>query len=153
MHALVSTIEKNDTTHFMSTTHGFFSLGGFIGASIGSVLLKVVASPNWHMFMVSVFILLSDFYLSKFYVEIEETKASSFEKHSIIKNIRPLLGLAIVALIIMFNEGAVEHRSNLFLFSVVQLKENLAGLGFIAFSLCMTLGRFLGGGISKNLAQ
>ena len=50
----------------------------------------------------------------------------------------------------MFNEGAVEHWSNLFLFDVVQVEENQAGFGFIAFSFCMTVGRFLGDGISKK---
>jgi len=32
MNALVSTIEKNDSLHIMSAAHGFFSLGGFLGA-------------------------------------------------------------------------------------------------------------------------
>ncbi len=61
------------------------------------------------------------------------------------------MGLSVVAFIIMFNEGAVEHWSNLFLFDVVHLQESQAGYGFIAFSLFMTLGRFLGDGISKKI--
>jgi len=51
----------------------------------------------------------------------------------------------------MFHEGAVEHWSNLFLFDVVHVSEHKAGLGFIAFSLCMTLGRFFGDGLSQKV--
>lgn len=151
MNALVSTIEKKKDAHFMSAAHGFFSLGGFIGAGIGSLLIGLFLNPIWHMLTVSIFIVLSNVYLSSFYEEIEEASISNNKQENKFKNIRPLLGLAVVAFIIMFNEGAVENWSNLFLFDVVQTQENQAGLGFIAFSLCMTLGRFLGDGISEKM--
>ena len=151
MNALVSLIEKRDDKHFMSSAHGFFSLGGFLGAGIGSILIGLLANPALHMFLISVFIFFSNLYFSKFYNTIVEQKLVKAKSESILKNIRPLLGLSIVAFIIMCNEGAVEHWSNLFLFDVVQVQENQAGLGFIAFSLFMTLGRFLGDGISKKI--
>jgi len=39
------------------------------------------------------------------------------------------------------------------MFSVIQVEENLAGLGFIAFSLCMTIGRFFGDRISLRFGS
>jgi len=152
MNALVSTIEKRDVQHFMSAAHGFFSLGGFIGAGIGSILISLLGNPVLHMLLISIFILFSNWYYSKYYVSIVEEKVEEVENNeSKLKNIRPLMGLSVVAFIIMFNEGAVEHWSNLFLFDVVHLQESQAGYGFIAFSLFMTLGRFLGDGISKKI--
>lgn len=153
MNALVSTIEKNNNKHIMSASHGFFSLGGFIGAGVGSLLMSLFLSPVWHMFLISIIILSTNLYLSKNYVSIKEEEVAEEKQESTFKNIRPLLGLAVVAFIIMFNEGSVEHWSNLFLFDIVEVAENKAGLGFIAFSLFMTLGRFLGDGISKRIGS
>ncbi len=152
MNALVSTIEKNDAKHFMSSAHGFFSLGGFIGAGIGSILMTLLANPVLHMLFISVFIFFSNWYFSKYYEKIVDEKVvETKSSKNKFKNVRPLLGLSIVAFIIMINEGAVEHWSNLFLFDVVQVQESQAGYGFIAFSLLMTLGRFLGDGISEKI--
>ena len=153
MNALVSAIEKRDAKYFMSSAHGFFSLGGFIGAGVGSIFIGRISDPALHILIVSSFIVISNLYLSTFYKVIKEVATPKMEKENRLKNIQPLLGLAIVAFIIMLNEGAVEHWSNLFLFDVIQVQANQAGFGFIAFSLCMTLGRFLGDGISKKIGS
>ena len=150
MNALVSTIEQKEDQHIMSAAHGFFSLGGFVGASIGSVLMSFYLDPATHMLIVSILIICTNLYLSKHYHRIEEEMLPKREHQNRWKSIRPLLGLAIVAFIVMLNEGSVEHWSNLFLFDIIQVSEAKAGLGFIAFSLCMTIGRFLGDAISKN---
>lgn len=153
MNALVSTIEKKDSIHIMSSAHGFFSLGGFLGAGIGSILLGLLSNPAMHMLIISLFLLLTNWYFSKYYNNISEKKITEINSENKIRNIRPLLGLSVVAFIIMCNEGAVEHWSNLFLFDIVQVLESQAGLGFIAFSLFMTIGRFLGDGISKKVGS
>ncbi len=150
MNALVSTLENRNKKHVMSATHGFFSLGGFAGAGVGSLLMSLFSNPVWHMVSVSVFIIVSNWYFSRYYDEIEEKKPSKKLQSKGFKNLRPLLSLAIVAFIIMLNAGSVEHWSNLFLFDIVQVQENQAGLGFVAFSFCMTLGRFFGDAISKK---
>jgi fucose permease len=152
MNALVSNIEKKDNQNFMSAAHGFFSLGGFIGAGVGSLLITVFSNPSYHMLLMSSFVILTTVLLSNNYEYIEE---SLDEKHTestnMFKSIKPMLGLSIVAFIIMFNEGAVEHWSNLFLFDTVHVSESQAGLGFVVFSFTMTLGRFFGDGVSKKM--
>jgi len=116
MNALVSTIESTHKKHFMSAAHGFFSLGGFIGAGLGSVLIGLFSNPPLHMLVVCGFIILTNLVLVKYFSNIE-------------------------------------HWSNLFLFDIVQVSESKAGLGFIAFSLFMTIGRFLGDGISQKIGS
>ena len=37
----------------MSSAHGFFSLGGFLGAGIGSFLLGILLSPKLHMLLIT----------------------------------------------------------------------------------------------------
>lgn len=152
MNALVSIIEKREKQNFMSAAHGFFSLGGFIGAGIGSFLISRFSNPSYHMLLMSSFVILTTLLLSNKYEKIiEPLQEKSKDGTNIFKNIKPVLGLSIVAFIIMFSEGAVEHWSNLFLFDVVHVSESQAGFGFVLFSLTMTLGRFLGDGISKKI--
>jgi fucose permease len=152
MNALVSIIEKSDKQNFMSAAHGFFSLGGFIGAGIGSFLITRFSNPSYHMLLMSSFVILTTYLLSDNYKDIIEPRQEKSAKNTnIFKNIKPVLGLSVIAFIIMFNEGAVEHWSNLFLFDIVQVSESKAGLGFVIFSLAMTLGRFLGDGVSKKI--
>lgn len=152
MNALVSIIEKRDNQNFMSAAHGFFSLGGFIGAGIGSVLITKFTNPSYHMLLMSSFVILTTLLVANNYKNIQEPTQKQHKKSTnIFKNIKPVLGLSILAFIIMFNEGAVEHWSNLFLFDIVHVAESQAGFGFVIFSLTMTLGRFLGDGVSKKI--
>ncbi len=153
MNALVSVIEKQTAQNFMSAVHGFFSLGGFLGAGIGSVLILWFSIPAWHMLVISIGIISSNVYLSKYYdtIDDEETKGAQEKQGHKWQSIYPLLGLSMVGFIIMINEGAVEHWSNLFLFDIVKVTESKSGLGFITFSLCMTIGRFFGDALSEKL--
>ena len=154
MNALVSIIEKRDKQNFMSAAHGFFSLGGFIGAGIGSFLITRLSNPSYHMLLISSFIIFTTLLLSNNYEKIlEPAQEKSKESTNIFKHIKPILGLSIVAFIIMFNEGAVEHWSNLFLFDVVHVSVSQASFGFVIFSLTMTVGRFLGDGVSNKIGS
>jgi fucose permease len=104
------------------------------------------------MLLTSSIIIISTLFLSKNYQNIKDVAAKVDKKRTnIFQNVKPVLGLSIVAFIIMFNEGAVEHWSNLFLFDIVRVSESQAGLGFVIFSLTMTIGRFLGDGVSKKI--
>lgn len=153
MNALVSIIEKRDTKHFMSAAHGFFSLGGFIGAGLGSLILVYFSNPFWHMLSISCVILFTNLALSKNYQSVKEINTEQDKEKGNLKNLKLLIGLSIVAFIIMSNEGAVEHWSNLYLFEIVNVSEYKAGAGFIAFSFTMTLGRFMGDEISKKIGS
>ncbi len=153
MNALVSEIEKKNEIHIMSSAHGFFSLGGFIGAGIGSLLITQMPNPLSHMLLISCLVFGINFILSSKYNHIQEQSISSDEIKKSWKNLFPLFGLSIIAFIIMLNEGAVEHWSNLFFYDIINVSESEAGLGFIAFSICMTIGRFLGDGISLRFGS
>ncbi len=153
MNALVTNIEKNNQKNFMSAAHGFFSLGGFIGAGVGILLMPIIGTPHYHMVIVSVIIILTNLYLGSHYNSIYEEPISNIQDNSKVSKLKPLYGIAIVAFIIMCNEGAVEHWSTLFLNEIVSVSAEKAGLGFIAFSICMTIGRFFGDSISQRLGS
>lgn len=151
MNALVATIENKNKKSFMSAAHGFFSLGGFIGAGIGIILISLLDNPSIHMALISIIVVGINLFISRHYQHVKDIKFIEKEEKRNYRSIRPFIGLSLVAFIIMISEGAVEHWSNLFLFDIVKVSESDAGLGFIAFSFCMTLGRLLGDGLSEKV--
>ena len=154
MNTLVTEVEKKDEVKFMSAAHGFFSLGGVLGATLGSILMPIFNLPVYHMLTISVFIILINLVLTKYYFSITEEQYSKETNTYSLKKIRPLIAIAFIAFVIMSSEGAIEHWSSLYLLEVVQItKQNLAGLGFIVFSVMMTIGRFFGDGISAKIGS
>lgn len=154
MNALVSEIEQKDNVHIMSSSHGFFSLGGVIGAGAGSLLLLLIKIPLQHMLLATLVVLISNILLCKSYISIrgEEKKNESVRfQWSLLKS---LLGFTIIAFIVMGSEGAIEHWSGLYLKEIIQVSsESVIGLGFLVFSIMMTIGRFLGDHISERFGS
>lgn len=154
MNALVSKIEQTDTINIMSAAHGFFSLGGVLGATIGSVLMPIFNVPVYHMLAISTFIILLNLTLSKYYFNILEEEQPKEKNKFNFKIIKPLIAISFIAFVIMSSEGAIEHWSSLYFIEIVKVTEqNLAGLGFIVFSTTMTIGRFFGDGISAKIGS
>jgi MFS family permease len=155
MNALVSQIEKEDNENFMSSAHGFFSLGGAIGGIFGSFLMVFFLKPAYHMMLTAILVISINILLSKHYINIKEKTETFNEKKSFkLKQFSPLLIIAFLAFVIMSSEGAIEHWSSLYLIEVVEIEQKkLAGFGFILFSTTMTLGRFFGDGISLKVGS
>ena len=154
MNALVSEIEQSDNSNIMSASHGFFSLGGVIGGGLGSLLISSYENPLWHMILIIVFILITNIVLAKYYYTIKERKVSKNKSRFTFKKLKPLIGIAFIAFVIMASEGAIEHWSSLYLKEIEPLKSiNLYGLGFVIFSTTMMLGRFFGDRISENISS
>lgn len=154
MNTLVSEIEKKDKVNFMSSAHGFFSLGGAIGALTGTILLNVISIPLYHMLLMTSFVILSNLLWVKYYFNTTESEIEKQEGKHPIKYFKPLFILAFLAMIVMGNEGAIEHWTSIYLIEVVKVSAyHLAGLGFTIFSVTMTIGRFFGDGISAKIGS
>ncbi|WP_445385584.1 MFS transporter [Robiginitalea sp. IMCC44478] len=150
MNTLVTEIEKEDQQHFMSAAHGFFSLGGVL-AGMGSFLILLIGNPAWHMLGVIVLVFGINLYFRNHYVHL---KAAPVEKEGFsLKLFRPLLILGIVSFMVMGGEGAVVDWSGLYLQEIANAPEFLIGSGFLAFSVTMTLGRFMGDAISARIGS
>lgn len=150
MNALVSDIETEDDAHIMSSSHGFFSIGGAIAASIGYLVIDYVTMPIVHIAGAALVVIVTNLLVCKNYISIQ-TPVDESQGRLNFSLLKPLLGLTVVAFIIMGSEGAIEQWSTLYLEDVVMItSEKLAGTGFLMFSLCMAIGRFLGDGVSKR---
>ncbi|HCQ77647.1 MAG TPA: MFS transporter, partial [Leeuwenhoekiella sp.] len=149
INTLVTEIERRDEVHFMSVSHGFFSLGGMLGAGLGSLLMPYIALPKWHIAGVSALLILINLLLCKHYFSI---KAAAHEETSSfkLKNLRPLVGLALIGFLVMAAEGAIVDWSALYMEQVTLASAALAGLGYTIFNGTMAIGRFFGDAISAS---
>ncbi|MEM8510413.1 MAG: MFS transporter [Bacteroidota bacterium] len=150
MNTLVTELEKEDKVQFMSAAHGFFSLGGVV-AGLSSFLIPAFDNPVLHMAMIVVLVLLISLFCKQQYVHL---KAAPVEKEPFsLKLFKPLFILGVISFLSMGSEGAIVDWSALFLKEITLAPEALIGSGFLAFSVTMTLGRFLGDGISERIGS
>ena len=151
MNTLVTEIEKQDTIHILSANHGFFSLGGFIGAGMGGFFLSETVIPLNHLLIVVSILFILNILLVKFYYRVS---SKINEEHSFqLKNFKPLLVLALISFFVMASEGAIVDWSALYLEKVSLAKLSWIGLGYTAFSATMALGRFFGDEISGRFGS
>jgi len=150
MNTLVTEIEKEDKQNFMSAAHGFFSLGGVL-AGLGIFLIAQMGNPVLHMIFAIGLVLIVNFFLYRNYVHI--TAAPVDKEPFSFKLFKPLLVIGLVSFMIMGGEGAIVDWSGLYLKEVSIAPEAFWGAGFLAFSITMTLGRFLGDSISQKIGS
>jgi fucose permease len=151
LNSLIATIEKQDGKYIMTGSHGFWSIGGMIGAASGSFIAALLNNPILHISMV-IFLLIGvqtilrkHYYWRKGEHEVEA-------KQPLLK-FKPLVVIALVGLILMMSEGAIADWSALYLKKIVQLNLKYIGFGYAAFSFAMMLGRFVGDALSKKLGS
>ncbi len=144
MNAVVNTIEKKEMISIMSTTHGFYSLGGIAGGGIGGLLAGLGVNPILHFTVSGLIVLLvALLFIRKHVGDIRDDKTRDPVPLFALPR-APVMGLAVIAFCVMIGEGAVADWSTVYLDEFLSSGAMLAGLGYAGFSLTMTLGRFNG---------
>ncbi len=141
MNAAAAIVEQEDKVIIMSSCHGMFSLGGMIGALLGSLLIGLEVDALWHLGIVGGLLFVLALVLSPQFHQLPEAVA---EEEGFALPTRPILGLAIIGFCIMLGEGAIADWSALYLKEVLNSNPFLIGLGFAGFNLTMMIGRFYG---------
>ncbi|MEL6654155.1 MAG: MFS transporter, partial [Bacteroidota bacterium] len=150
MNAVAATLEARHKQIIMSTCHGFFSLGGMLGAGIGSLLLGWEVDANLQMlFGVLICVLLCLLLLTKEVFPVREENADT-EGGGWALPTKAILGLVVISFCTMQGEGVIADWSAIYMEEVVQSNGFLIGLGYFGFSASMTLGRFMGDGIIEQ---
>ncbi|MBT9190386.1 MFS transporter [Zobellia russellii] len=150
MNTLVTELEKEDKKNFMSASHGFFSLGGVL-AGLGSFLIGPLDNPPLHMLLAVILVLVVNFI---FHGKYKNVVAAVEEKEAFsLKLFKPMLFLGLISFVAMGSEGAIVDWSGLYLKEISLAPELLWGAGFLGFQVTMTLGRFLGDGISEKMGS
>ncbi|WP_430906288.1 MFS transporter [Maribacter sp. 2-571] len=150
MNTLVTELEKEDEAKFMSAAHGFFSLGGVL-AGLGSFLIGPLGNPSLHMLCAVILtVTVHLLFVGRYF----QMKAAPVEKEPFsLKLFKPLMLIGLVSFISMGSEGAIVDWSGLYLQEISLAPETLWGAGFLGFQVTMTIGRFLGDGISERFGS
>lgn len=135
----------------MSSFHAAFSIGGFVGASIGGVMAWLDIGPLLHFLMVSV-IFLGLIALAAGRLLSEPPQAQPDRSSGPIFQLPPrvLWPLGAVAFCTAIGEGTMADWSGVYLVEIVGATAGTAAIGFAAFSLTMTIGRLLGDWLSHR---
>lgn len=151
LNSLTATIEKQDRVYIMSGSHGFWSLGGMIGAATGSFLAALLHNPLIHVTIIIFIILFIQTKLkSQYYFRKNDQETIVKSKN---RNLKPLYIIALIGVITMVSEGAIADWSALYLKKIMSVNIKYIGLGYAAFSLAMMIGRFYGDAMSKRLGS
>jgi len=151
LNSLTATIEKQDQIYVMSASHGFWSIGGMIGAATGSFIAVILHNPILHISLLVAIILIIQTKLKSHYYFRKGDHVIK-EKHKR-RNLKPLYIIAVVGLVMMVSEGAVADWSALYLKKIIHLDLKFIGFGYAAFSFAMMIGRFTGDSLSKKLGS
>ncbi|MDP9075800.1 MAG: MFS transporter [Bacteroidota bacterium] len=131
----------------MASFHGLWSLAGFTGAGIGTIMIANKVDP-FHHFIIILVILAAGVIAASRYLNNDAgiLKTGSETKVSIRQKLRlmvPLLTLGSIAFCSMICEGAMFDWSVIYFKKVVDAPIALQGAGFTAFMLTMAGGRFI----------
>lgn len=143
-------VEQAADKPMMSGFHGFFSLGGILGAGTVSLLLSQSFSPLAATLMVMAVMLL--LLLWRLPVLMNERLHQPDQPWLVIpRGWVAFLGL--LCFILFLAEGAVLDWGALLLLQNPEMSPAWAGLGYAVFSVAMTLGRFSGDKIIQRFGR
>jgi MFS family permease len=148
MNANAVEVEKKLARAVMSSSHGFWSLGGFAGGGLGGLLIE---AHGYLVHGVVVTIIASVIGLAAFRYMITEETPVVHEKQKLIFPTNPLIYLiGLMALFSMVPEGSVLDWAALYLQQERGADIATAGFAFAAFSGTMSIMRFLGDGVRNR---
>ena len=135
-------IEKANGGAMMSGFHALFSVGGFAGAAVMALLLWLGLSPAWSC---AVIMLLLCGVLGAAQAHLLPTASATGEKTPLF--VMPHGAVILIGLLCFIGflaEGAILDWSALFLTTTRGVDASQGGLGYAAFAIAMTVGRFTG---------
>lgn len=142
MNTAAAAIETQSKTKIMSSCHGMFSLGGFIGALIGGTFAKLgIGIPIQMLFIFIIAAITMKFrWADLWYIQSNISR----EKHPFRWPSLKLTAFILIGICIMIGEGAISDWSAIYLSKDFQAGPLVAALGFAGFSAAMAIGRFSG---------
>jgi MFS family permease len=125
----------------MASFHGIWSLAGFTGAAIGTLMVSYMASPFFHFCMICGACLLLVTLIQRYALEKD---AGHPDQAVFVKPDAMLLKLGLIAFSCMACEGTMFDWSGVYFQHVVKAPASQITLGYAAFMSTMAGGRFLG---------
>ena len=144
-------VERDSGRAMMSGFHGLFSVGGMVGAGGMSLVLSLGLAPVMAAILVSVFAIVALGLIVPGllpYADRSSGKTPLF--------VVPRGGVLLIGVLCLFTflaEGSVLDWSGVFLTTLRGADIGMAGLGYAAFAVAMTIGRLTGDRIRTALGE
>lgn len=141
----------------MSSFHGVWSVSGFTGALIGSLMIKLGITPYLHFWIIASVVIIMVVIFNKFLLQTATSKtAASFTSIKMPDKI--LLKLGVIGFCCLSCEGCMFDWSGVYMKQVVKVEGSLVSLGLASFMIMMATGRFMGDKLAqkfrrKNIVQ
>lgn len=126
----------------MASFHGLWSLGGFAGALIGTIMVSVHEDPLHHFIYISVIGVALAFIIYPFTLK-KEVKTGAKNK-LFTKPDAYLLIIGFIAFGSMVCEGTMFDWSGVYFMKVLKASPHFRTLGYVSFMSAMATGRFIG---------
>lgn len=128
----------------MSSLHGFFSVGAFLGASAGAGAAALDLAPAVHFLIVSVTGLIVLWRVRGWLIPDFPDERKHEDSPAFVLPHRSIWALGALLLCVSVSEGAMADWTGLYLHEELGTSTAFAALGFAVFSVCMVTGRFSG---------
>ena len=125
----------------MASFHGIWSLAGFSGAAIGTLMLALHFDPYQHFLLISGLALCIVF-ISHRFILTEDINSDS-KQPIFAKPDKSLINLGIIAFCCMICEGTMFDWSGVYFKKVIGAEGAWIGAGYSAFMITMASGRFV----------
>jgi len=122
--------------------HGIWSLAGFGGAALGSLMVSFSVSPAWHFLAVG--LMLTIFCLYAYPGSLPQRPAPRERRPWFALPDKTLAKYGLISFASMACEGTMFDWSGIYFRKAVHASRDVATLGFVAYMIAMTLGRFTG---------
>lgn len=136
-------VESIHQKPIFSTFHGLWSLGGFVGGSIGLLMMRNAIDPAAHFLLVTLIVWTTDAIFQGFLIP-KNAVAGTTPKYRIKLPEGLLLQLGIVAFCCMGVEGCMFEWTGVYFKEIMRVEEKFIPLGYAAFMITMAGGRFMG---------
>lgn len=150
MNAQAVAVEKKYNKPIMSAFHGFFSIGGLIGATLGGIVLACGLSPSIHVVTVSC-LMFPAIIISRRNLLLQQVGSAFRKESNFLKPRGRLLGLGLLAFLVLVAEGSVADWSSVFIKQALQTGPGFVAAGYASFSLMMAIGRLRGDKFVANI--
>jgi MFS family permease len=135
----------------MASFHGIWSMAGFTGAAVGTLMVRLKIIPPYHFLCITG---LSILILLFFFGNLLPKDRSQDEKQPIfVKPDKSLLNFGLIAFCSMICEGAMFDWSGIYFAKVIQPGAAWIPIGYTAFMSTMATGRFVGDWVAFRLGM
>lgn len=125
----------------MATFHGVWSLAGFSGAAVGTIMIAWGIDPNQHFIAIAGLMMTIALYAQQFILHSDNSHP---DQPIFAKPDTNLFKLGLIAFCCMAAEGTMFDWSGIYFQKVVNAPKDITTLGYAAFMSTMAGGRFLG---------